>query len=60
MLKSQQIRTNSSTKTMKRSLIKISITKKKENFVTNFLIGGLSGSIAKTAVAPTERIKLIL
>lgn len=45
---------------MNRSLIKININKKKENFVTNFLIGGLSGSIAKTAVAPTERIKLIL
>lgn len=33
---------------------------KKENFVINFMLGGLSGAIAKTFVAPTERIKLVL
>ena len=32
----------------------------KENFLVNFLLGGVSAVIAKTAVAPTERIKLIL
>jgi len=32
----------------------------KENFLVNFLLGGVSAVIAKTSVAPTERIKLIL
>ena len=32
----------------------------KENFFLNFMLGGLSGCIGKTVVAPTERIKLIL
>jgi hypothetical protein len=31
-----------------------------ENFLVNFLLAGFSGTIAKTTVAPTERIKLIL
>jgi len=29
-------------------------------FLTDFLIGGVSGSIAKTATAPIERVKLVL
>ena len=32
----------------------------KENFLVNFLLGGISATIAKTTVAPTERVKLIL
>ncbi len=32
----------------------------KENFLINFFLGGISATIAKTTVAPTERIKLIL
>ena len=32
----------------------------KENFFLNFMLGGLSGCIGKTVVAPTERIKLIM
>ncbi len=31
-----------------------------ENFLVNFLLGGISATIAKTTVAPTERVKLIL
>jgi len=34
--------------------------KNQENFLINFLLAGFSGTIAKTTVAPTERIKLIL
>jgi len=32
---------------------------KQENFLVNFVLGGLSGCIAKTSVAPLDRIKLI-
>ena len=31
-----------------------------ENFLLNFFLGGISATIAKTSVAPTERVKLIL
>jgi len=41
-------------------MIALTKTPKKENFAVNFILGGLSGSIAKTFVAPTERIKLVL
>lgn len=34
--------------------------KPKENFMVNFLLGGMSAAISKTATAPIERIKLIL
>merc|ERR1712072_885895 len=32
----------------------------KENFLLNFMLGGVSGCVGKTIVAPTERIKLIM
>jgi solute carrier family 25 (adenine nucleotide translocator) protein 4/5/6/31 len=34
--------------------------KKKGSFVTNFLMGGVSAAVSKTAVAPIERVKLLL
>lgn len=34
--------------------------KKQKNFMTDFLIGGVSAAVSKTAVAPIERIKLVL
>jgi len=33
---------------------------KKGSFVANFLMGGVSAAISKTAVAPIERVKLLL
>lgn len=33
---------------------------REENFFVNFILGGLSATISKTATAPMERIKLIL
>jgi solute carrier family 25 (adenine nucleotide translocator) protein 4/5/6/31 len=30
------------------------------NFATDFLIGGISAAVSKTAVAPIERVKLLL
>lgn len=33
---------------------------KHNNTIFSFLVGGLSGAIAKTAVAPFERAKLLL
>eukprot|EP01068_Selenidium_serpulae_P008307 Selendium_serpulae@DN4950_c0_g2_i1.p1 len=35
-------------------------TKKQSNFAVDFLVGGVSAAISKTAVAPIERVKLIL
>jgi solute carrier family 25 (adenine nucleotide translocator) protein 4/5/6/31 len=35
-------------------------TKKQENFLVNFAIGGASGAFAKTCTAPIERVKLII
>ncbi len=32
----------------------------KSNFAMDFLLGGLSGAISKTATAPIERIKYVL
>jgi solute carrier family 25 (adenine nucleotide translocator) protein 4/5/6/31 len=32
----------------------------KDSFLKDFLAGGISAAIAKTAVAPIERVKLIL
>jgi len=32
----------------------------KKSFVTDFLIGGVSAAVSKTAVAPIERVKLLL
>jgi len=32
----------------------------KKNFVTDFLIGGVSAAVSKTIVAPIERVKLLL
>lgn len=34
--------------------------KREENFLVNFLLGGISAAISKTASAPIERVKLIL
>ena len=34
--------------------------KAKPSFVVNFLAGGISAAIAKTSVAPIERVKLLL
>ena len=33
---------------------------KKGNFYIDFLAGGISAAVSKTAVAPIERIKLLL
>ena len=33
---------------------------KKKSFLTDFLIGGVSAAVSKTAVAPIERVKLLL
>merc|ERR1712054_248188 len=33
---------------------------KKKNFLVDFLIGGVSAAVSKTAVAPIERVKLLL
>ena len=33
---------------------------KKKSFMTDFLIGGVSAAVSKTAVAPIERVKLLL
>jgi len=32
----------------------------KMSFLIDFLVGGISASISKTAVAPIERVKLLL
>ena len=32
----------------------------KRNFLKDFLIGGVSAAVSKTAVAPIERVKLLL
>ena len=34
--------------------------KQKKSFMTDFLIGGVSAAVSKTAVAPIERVKLLL
>ena len=34
--------------------------KKQKSFMTDFLIGGVSAAVSKTAVAPIERVKLLL
>ncbi len=34
--------------------------KKKSHFAKDFLIGGVSAAVSKTAVAPIERVKLLL
>jgi solute carrier family 25 (adenine nucleotide translocator) protein 4/5/6/31 len=34
--------------------------KKKKNFMLDFMIGGVSAAVSKTAVAPIERVKLLL
>jgi solute carrier family 25 (adenine nucleotide translocator) protein 4/5/6/31 len=34
--------------------------KKKGSFIKNFMMGGVSAAISKTAVAPIERVKLLL
>ncbi len=33
---------------------------KKKSFVKDFFIGGVSAAVSKTAVAPIERVKLLL
>ena len=33
---------------------------KKKNFFLDFMIGGVSAAVSKTAVAPIERVKLLL
>lgn len=38
----------------------MSTPKPKKNFVQDFFIGGISAAISKTAVAPIERVKLLL
>ena len=34
--------------------------KQQKNFLTDFLIGGVSAAVSKTVVAPIERVKLLL
>jgi solute carrier family 25 (adenine nucleotide translocator) protein 4/5/6/31 len=34
--------------------------KKQSNFLINFMMGGVSAAVSKTAVAPIERVKLLL
>lgn len=34
--------------------------KPKDSFIKDFLAGGISAAVSKTAVAPIERVKLIL
>lgn len=34
--------------------------KHKSNFIKDFLVGGISAAVSKTAVAPIERVKLLL
>jgi len=34
--------------------------KKQKNFIVDFLVGGISAAVSKTAVAPIERVKLLL
>ena len=41
-------------------LSKTNENKPKESFLANFLLGGVSAAISKTAAAPIERVKLIL
>jgi len=36
------------------------VQKKKNSFVVDFLIGGVSAAVSKTVVAPIERVKLLL
>jgi solute carrier family 25 (adenine nucleotide translocator) protein 4/5/6/31 len=46
-----------------RSKIMAEVTKKvekKSNFVKDFFVGGISAAVSKTAVAPIERVKLLL
>lgn len=38
----------------------VAAAKKETNFAVDFLLGGVSAAISKTAVAPIERVKLIL
>ena len=38
----------------------MSTQKPKKNFMQDFLVGGISAAISKTAVAPIERVKLLL
>jgi solute carrier family 25 (adenine nucleotide translocator) protein 4/5/6/31 len=38
----------------------MSAQKPKKNFLQDFLVGGISAAISKTAVAPIERVKLLL
>jgi solute carrier family 25 (adenine nucleotide translocator) protein 4/5/6/31 len=33
---------------------------KKRSFFQDFMVGGVSAAVSKTAVAPIERVKLIL
>jgi solute carrier family 25 (adenine nucleotide translocator) protein 4/5/6/31 len=33
---------------------------KKKNFFVDFMAGGVSAAVSKTAVAPIERVKLLL
>ena len=35
-------------------------SKKSWNLVKDFLVGGVSAAVSKTAVAPIERVKLLL
>ena len=36
------------------------MAKQERSFVSDFLIGGISAAVSKTAVAPIERVKLLL
>jgi solute carrier family 25 (adenine nucleotide translocator) protein 4/5/6/31 len=33
---------------------------KKKSFIVDFMTGGISAAVSKTAVAPIERVKLLL
>ena len=39
---------------------KSSSMKLKKSFWTSFMLGGVSGTISKTIVAPLERVKILL
>ena len=54
------VSTNNNTKLAKTLFSATNKATKKENFLLNFMLGGFSACIAKTTVAPSERIKLIL
>jgi hypothetical protein len=43
-----------------KNLIIIKMSSSNYQFITDFLMGGFSGAVAKTLCAPIERVKLLL